>query len=309
MRPSLKHQVEYGFLRGFSGFLGVLPYRVALGAGWVLAVLGHYGFRFRVRVARHRIREVFGDRFSDRAVRRIAWRSWRNLCFNVVEILRMGKIDRAWIEKHVDLPDPAPLLERARRGEPIVLATMHMGNWDLAGVGASLLGLPVFFIARRQNNPLTDQELNRMRNVTGVETLLRANDTAKEVLKRLKAGKTLAILPDVRYPTPGLAVQFLGGEANLAPGMGLFARQVNAPIFPVVASRTGWTGHRWRLFAPIHPDPALSKEEDLLRMTRAVINQFDREIRDHPEQYFWFNKRWILDPLRREESTEIPPAS
>jgi len=28
-----------------------------------------------------------------------------------------------------------------------------------------------------------------------------------------------------------------------------------------------------------------------------VMRHLDAAIRAHPEQYFWFNKRWVLEPL------------
>jgi hypothetical protein len=32
-------------------------------------------------------------------------------------------------------------------------------------------------------------------------------------------------------------------------------------------------------------------------MTQEVFTLIEREILDRPEQWFWYNKRWILDPL------------
>jgi lauroyl/myristoyl acyltransferase len=67
-----------------------------------------------------------------------------------------------------------------------------------------------------------------------------------------------------------------------------------------VVLREGWTRHRWRLVDAVYPDPALDKQADWQRMTQAVIDHFDAAIRDHPDQYFWYNKRWVLDPLEPE---------
>jgi len=30
---------------------------------------------------------------------------------------------------------------------------------------------------------------------------------------------------------------------------------------------------------------------------REVVAALDGYIQAHPEQYFWFNKRWVLDPI------------
>ena len=44
-------------------------------------------------------------------------------------------------------------------------------------------------------------------------------------------------------------------------------------------------------------DKNLSKEDDILRMTSLVMKHVEDAIRQDPGQWFWFNKRWILDPV------------
>lgn len=294
-----KHVVEYILLRVFGFFFCILPHRVALSIGWGLAWFSHYVVRFRTATARARIRQVFGEDLSETKVRRAAWTAWRNLCFNVVELARMPMLTEERVRALYDDPDKAMRIVGARaEGEGAVLAVPHAGNWDLAGVSCHLLGIPIFFIARRQKNPLTDDYLNRMRGATGVETVLNDSGVLKSVIRNLKRGKVLAILPDVRAPTESLVVPYLGGEANIGAGMALFARQARVPIIPAVVHRVGWTRHTWKAFDPVIPDPNVPKDEDWLRMTREVMAHFNQAVRDAPEQYFWFNKRWVLDPLK-----------
>jgi lauroyl/myristoyl acyltransferase len=68
-------------------------------------------------------------------------------------------------------------------------------------------------------------------------------------------------------------------------------------VIPAVVRRVGWARHAWLAFDAVYPDPSRPKEEDWLRMTREVMAHFDRAVREAPDQYFWFNKRWVLDPL------------
>ena len=118
------------------------------------------------------------------------------------------------------------------------------------------------------------------------------------IIKRIRGGEVFTILPDIRskQKESAIPIPFLGGTAHLYGGMALFAKHTNTPIYTVIVSREGWTRHRWQVGAPILPDPALDKESDILRMTTETMARFDRAIRAHPEQYFWYNKRWVLDP-------------
>ena len=303
-----KYMLEYLALRGLAWLVNGLPHPAALAVGWGVAWLAHRLVRFRVAAARRRIRAVFGDRFTEKEVRRIAWISWRNVCLNAVDVLRMPSLSLDRIERHIDGIDE---MEKIRflceEGHGVVLALPHSGSWDMAGVLCHLRALPMLFIARRQKNPLTDGFLNRMRGSTGVETVLNDSRVLRGVIRKLREGKVLAILPDVRSPTPALSIDFLGGTANLGAGMALFARQAGAPILPAGLIRDGWRRHKWKIFDPVRPDESLTKQADWQRMTQQVATLFDQFIREHPENYFWYNKRWVLDPLvEAEPAPEMP---
>ena len=309
MRHRPKHVIEFLLLRATAWWYRILPYRAALFSAWLLALVAHYVFRFRAAEARRRIQSVMGPGFPASSVRKCAWISWRNLCFNTVEILRFPTMTPRWVEKHADPSLAEVLRARSRQERGCVISTMHMGNWDLAGLSGHLLELPIFFIARRQKNPLTDAYLNRMREASGTETLLNDDQIVREILRRLRKGKMVALLPDVRHRTPALSLQFLGGTANIAGGVALFARQNKTPILPFVARRIGWSRHEWTFLDPIPPNPELDKAADIERMTQTLLDRFSEEVLKTPEQYFLYNKRWVLDPLEstaREET--LPPA-
>ena len=59
----------------------------------------------------------------------------------------------------------------------------------------------------------------------------------------------------------------------------------------------GWSRQRWRFLEPILPDGEMDKKEDQVRMTQEAMHLFSGFVREHPEQYFWYNKRWVLEPL------------
>jgi KDO2-lipid IV(A) lauroyltransferase len=98
-------------------------------------------------------------------------------------------------------------------------------------------------------------------------------------------------------PTPGVKVQFLGRDANVGPGMAQFARHAGVPIIPALNIRHGWASHEGVVYPPIEPDPTADKTADIQRITQAVFDVFTEAIRRDPGQWFWFNKRWVLDPL------------
>jgi lauroyl/myristoyl acyltransferase len=292
-----KHRFEFMVMRVMGVVLSRSPYRLALSIGFALAVLGHYVMRYRVDAARARIRQVFPD-YSESRVRRVAWLSFRNFIFNVVDMFRLDRVDLRWIEKHVAGSAAARehIMGHCASGQGGIIASLHMGAAELAAVVMQRFGVPMFLITGRQSNALVDERLNQMRASTGIPIVQKGSSLLKSVIRRLKAGEILAFLADLRVEN-GIVVDFLGAKASVAPGMALFANQTQVPILPIILTRRGWTGHSIVFHPTVMPDPDVPKREDQQRMTQQVFDIMDRAIREMPEQWFWFNKSWILDPF------------
>ncbi len=294
MKYRFNHIIEYAALRIMAGIANGVPYRVALFLGWIIACVGFLFLQKKMRVIMSRIRQVFGDLYSERDMRKTTWQAWRNLCFNVIESLRTPSVTLDWVKRVTDYHDFHMVLDNMKEGRGVILAVPHMGNWELAGVASQLLGARIMVIVRRQKNPLTNAYLNWMREYAGIEAFQREARSLAGVVHGLKAGKVLAILPDLRAKADFYLVKYLGHDAQIPAGMALFAREAGVPIIPASVTRVGWARHRWKGFEPIWPDMSLDRETDGRRMTQYVMNCFDQAVRANPDQYFWFNSRWVL---------------
>lgn len=289
---------EYAALRVAAGLLNRLPYRCALTVGWLIAALAFCLARGPVQEAQRRMATAFGDRFTPRRRRRMAWISLRNTVFNFVELLRLPRLDRQWYERHVDCGEYAAAVKTCTdTGRGAIIACPHMGNWELAGAACRFRGVPIFNVAARQRNPLVNGYFNRIRSSPGIVTVERGTGSMRSVLRMIRNGKALAILPDSRMKAPDILLPFLGGQANLGTGMAAFARHADAPVFPGIVTREGWRRHRVRLCRPLYPDPSLPKFQDIHRMMMQVVKICSEAVCEQPEQWFWYNKRWVLEPL------------
>ncbi len=298
MLLALKHRLEYLAILLVAGLFRLAPHWLALTIAWLLARLAFHLFRFRRSATLHRMVSVFGDQLTPRQRRRNAYLSLRNLFFNIAEMMRAGRLNRRWFMRHVQNYEPT--MERLRQliaeHGGAVLALPHLGNWDLAGIAVERDGLKLFSVAGVQRNRLVNDWINRQRGI-GIDILPRGSSTLRQIVRRLRQGQIFAILPDVRTRRPDLTIPFLGGQANLGRGMAQFARLAKVPVVPVTVERVGWFHHRFTILEPIHPDPAADSHADAVRVTTAVMEQIEAMIRANPGQWFWYNKRWVLDPL------------
>jgi len=100
----------------------------------------------------------------------------------------------------------------------------------------------------------------------------------------------------VRVRTPDVEVDFLNGKANVSHAGAMFAVRTGAPIVVAAMRREGGR-HAFNHIATLRPDPAASAKEEAVRLTREVMRLIDAEVHERPGEWYWYNKRWILQPV------------
>ena len=295
-------EFEYATLRFFCGLVNLIPYRIAM---WLAAFFGWGAFHIvRLNRARtmERLRSVFPEK-SERELKRIAWRSFANILETGVEMIRAPKLTREWMDRYV--ADGQLYKDRLQKyvdeGRGVVIMVPHSGNWYMAAWSMAKYGLPLFAIAARQRNPKIDAWMKRQ--YCDIDVVERGSaKVLVEIKSRLEAGGAFAILPDLRVKEPDVEVDFLGGKANVSHAGAMFAVKCGSPIVVAVMRRERGR-HVFDHVATLRPDPdAPDKKEEASRLTREAMRLLDERIRRHPDQWFWYNKRWILEPVKRKDT-------
>ena len=295
MKYKLAHVMEYAAARAASGLLAALPHRAALALVWgPVRLAWALNGKLRARTLR-RLRQALGAERSDREFDRIAWLAFRNLAFTAVEGIRFPGIRKAWVDRHMELDALDEVHAQLARGHGFIVAVPHMGNWELAGIALHAQGVELMTLARRQKNPLMDAWINRLRMSTGVEAIDTKTRAVGDVARKLRdEKKVLALLPDVRAKAGGVPVRYLGADTEVPAGVAHYAHEAGVPVYTAEVVRTGWTKHGWRKTGRIEPDPSLPPAADRRRIMQYDMDRFAESVRAHPENYFWFNKRWVL---------------
>ncbi|MGN0853399.1 MAG: lysophospholipid acyltransferase family protein [Kiritimatiellia bacterium] len=289
---------EYALLRFACALVNAIPYASAcfLARGLARVVLFCGVYRKRTHA---RIRSVFPEK-SKAEVRRIAYLSLANVFQSGVEMIRAPHFDKVWIARHVK--NVAVYAEKLRavmdEGHGAVIMVPHCGNWYMAAWAMARYGIPLSAVAAKQRNPYVNDWMKRQYGT--IDVLERGSaSTLHEICERVRRGRGFAILPDLRVPTPDVEVAFLNGTANVSHGGAMFAVATGAPI--VVAMMRREKGrHTFDHLATVRPDlTAPDRREEARRLTYEIMRLMDEAIRKTPEQWFWYNKRWILQPVKK----------
>ncbi len=169
-------------MRLTAGLLAVLPYRMALALGWGVAWIGFYLVRFRTKAAKARVKEIFGDSLSNKKVRRLVWLSWRNFIFSCIDLARIPVTTPAKLASMVAVEGVEKFQAHLAEGKGAIIATIHMGAWEMGALACLAYNVPLFSIAARQKNLLTDRFMNDLRAKSGFETILRDTNVAKGII-------------------------------------------------------------------------------------------------------------------------------
>lgn len=290
--------VEYGAFRFVCALVNAVPYRVAMAAARGLSAFLFDVLRFQCARTLGRIREVFPG-IGAREAAAIARQSLANVLQSAVEMIRAPKLTRKWMDCHVrdGLLYKNRLQELVDEGHGVVIMVPHSGNWYMAAWSMAKYGLPLFAIAARQRNPKISDWMARQYG--DIEVLDRnEKSTLVKIKERLRAGRAFAILPDLRVRTKDVETPFLGGTANVSHAGAMFAVKCGSPIVVAAMRREGGR-HVFNHIATLRPNAAApDAKEEARRLTREVLTLLDTEIRARPGEWFWFNKRWILEPVK-----------
>lgn len=272
-----------------------LPANVAYGLMERLVLFVHETAGWRRASTKARIATVFPEKAAP-AQRGIRRHAVRNFARTLTELIRSGRDPEMHIEGMTQTFDA---FARAReKGKGVLLVIVHSGNWDLAGVRTVQEGFPMCFIARSQKNPLTYQALVGVREQNGGSVVDRDDPRLiRKLLAFLAENGIVAVLIDIRARQAAERFDYLGHPAWLANGLGLLAAKSGAEVVPVFVGRHDRHTHFWKPMTPRRLEAGHTGKAERHVLLQSCLDDLGREVRNHPESYFWFNKRWVLEPF------------
>jgi len=173
-------------------------------------------------------------------------------------------------------------------GRGVILATPHLGNWELFGLYCSSR-YPMTNMYREPPMKGLDETIRGGRESGGGRYVPADASGVRAQLKALKQGEMVGMLPDQVPSEGGLTVPFFGLPAVTMTLLSQLARKSGAAVIFGFAERLPWArGYRIH-FLP--PDELVTTADIETSVTR-VNAQVEQCIRMRPDQYLWIYKRF-----------------
>jgi len=287
-----RYHLEYVSVVALAALLRALPRGAALAVG---AALGQVGWWARIRrtLVLANLAQALPD-ITGRDRKRVAACAARNFGRTVAEFVRFAGSDRKHVGELVSLRGTEELRAALDGGTGAIIVTAHLGAWALYVTALAAAGIPSALLVGRQHNPKVQRFILRIPG-EAVHFVPKSKGAPRDILHCLREGRAVVMVADHRAGRHGELAPFLGRPASTLPLPGAISARHGTPIFLMAGRRVSGGRHvvaLSRLALPLE-----GGEEARRHAITVVCNEaLGRAIRDCPEQYFWYHRRWYGQP-------------
>jgi KDO2-lipid IV(A) lauroyltransferase len=226
----------------------------------------------------------------------------------LLDILWLAPRSREEVMALMDVEGEAEVRAAFAERKGVVMATAHIGNWEVSGVGLGWIFEPVGVVARPLDNPALDARLVDFRKKSG-NTVIYKQRALVQALRLLREGRAVAFLVDQNVQAhEGVFVDFFGRPAASTTVAAALALRVGCPIV------TGWAelrpGGRYRMrYFVTRPSATPDRPGEVARLTQELTTTIEGWVRSAPEQWLWIHRRWKTRPAEAAGLSAAPDAA
>jgi lauroyl/myristoyl acyltransferase len=272
-----------------------LPLKISY---WVAVVISDIRYLFAAKDrlgVKENLKAIFPDK-SERELKRIRIRVFRNFAKYLVDFFRLTKLNKEYIKNNIKIENIHYLDEAMSHGKGAIALTAHLGNWELGGVVIALLGYPFWAVALPHKDKRVDDFFNFQRASKGMN-VIPLGKSSRACLEILKENKVLALAGDRNFNEKGAAVDFFGKLTFLPKGPATFSLKTGAAIVPGFMLRNADDSFTLRFEKPIYNNVLVheNKKEELEKMIIRCKTAIEEYIRRYPDQWYVFRRFWEMN--------------
>lgn len=274
-----------------TNFLKIIPIKIAY---FISDFLGEMSYFFLLKVRKiieENISWILGD-VSKSERERLTKNTFKNFARCMVDFLQIPFIGKDGVIRIIDFR--LQELDRTlKKGRGAILVTIHLGNWDLAGVLLGALGYSVSAVT--EDIPEAVYKVwEKYREWTGMKGIP-LNEAGIGCYRALKKRELLVLLGDRDISDTGVEVRFCNGIRNIPRGPATLALKTGAPLLLGYIVRIS-NGNK-KYLACVEPEIEIERrtgnfEDDVSLLTQKIANRLSELVRSHPDQWFVFQPDW-----------------
>jgi len=296
-KNSKKDYYLYCLAKAISNIVRFIPIRISVFFGRSLGSLLFYLLPKKRRVVYRNIKIAF-PQFCCSKINAIARKTFMNSGQHFVEIFYMPWISERYIKDNFHIQGKEEVLSLLKNKKGAIFLGLHEGSWEIANVviGQCFREYKYTMLVRQQPNiPFMSDLLNEYRMKMGAN-IIEIRDSLRPLVEHLKNGFATAMVID-HGAQGGELVNFFDRLALTPTGAMKFALKFDPSIILGFVKRDGFISHK--LSFTVHNLIRTGDDgKDVITNLESIHRKYESYLRDAPEEYLWFFKRWKHSPQR-----------
>ncbi|MBN1294938.1 MAG: lysophospholipid acyltransferase family protein [Candidatus Latescibacteria bacterium] len=291
----LRKDSAYVLILVIVGFFRFLPRSVALFVGSVLGRIASMILLRERKLAEEHLTLAFGNEKDMQEIRRLAKEMFRYLALNFVDMVRLNIMSTKQIEDMCIVHNLDHIKEEHGKGKGLIALSGHIGCWEVMGSWLPTVGIKPYAIAKKLYDHRLETLLFEAREREGMTVISRGENT-RDILRAFKKGHLVGMLVDQDTDVKSVFVDFFGHPAYTPSGPAFLSLRFGVPIVPLFIYRDDNHYHHICVGETVSIEPTGDMVKDITELTAKAACITEDFIREHPEQWVWFHKRWKTRP-------------
>ncbi|MDR3049980.1 MAG: lysophospholipid acyltransferase family protein [Elusimicrobiota bacterium] len=294
-RTEFQNYAEYIGLKLLMLVMIILHRPLAQFLGRIAAVLTYSFIPLRKKEVTEGLTIAFPQK-SKKEIEKISKATYKNFFSILIDMFFISKMPDEKIEKML-IYDKELIENAMSKNKGLVLMSAHFGNWELSAL-AFAKKYPVALIVAKQSNNFVDRMMNEFRMKEGFNVIGFQRDdkiSFRGIVKALRKNQVLAILADQDAGRDGIFLPFFGKSASTPKGPAFFAIAAGSPIITAFGVPQKDGSMKMKIQDLIVPNTG-NTDEDIKTINMIYYQRLEEVIRENPEQWFWFHRRWKTKP-------------
>lgn len=276
-------------------FARFLPDWVCRAITWTLAEL-NWRLRPRTRRLLDDNYRIIHPEWDAATRRRVARRTVHNFARGILLFLQMPFLDPDELFARCDVSLLAEEIARVGKGRPFIVASAHVGPWELGGYCLARLGHIVHTVALDHPTRQVTEFYSRRREYLGIQAHA-LGDSILVLKEAMERGEPVALLVDRSYGKAKKRFAIFGVESEFPLGHLVLAARCSAPVITGALVFDGRDRFRYVHGGTHYPVEHEDEFEKLERLQERCLRDLEEIIRAYTDQWFHFI------PLERTESS------
>ena len=288
----------YRALYGLVWLISLIPFRVGQSLGRMLGNILAVVLKRRIKASLNNLRYIFGERMPETELIELNGRIVAHFAEMLFEVPHILRLNRTNLNRYVIFDNGKALSQALKKGRGVFILTGHFGNWELMSAATALrFNAKGAVVVRPADFAPADRLLESLRSRFGTEIIPKKR-AMKKLLAVKKENKVIGILLDQNVDWyEGVFVPFLGKSACTNKGLALVALRTGSPVIPAFSVRQSDGRYRVVFGDEVPLLRTGDKIKDIEENTALFTQIIEKYVRQYPDQWFWFHKRWKTRPL------------